>query len=270
MAFGTDQILWYNQGAWGELGYAVPNFGDNPTTLNAGIQYLTSVMGRNLSALLHGNPDVDLRSPPTINTLVRVHKLILRFRQITGNRKVGPGTPMQEAVHSSPAELDHLVYPVPYFKVRNGWIKEWSGLVLMAISEAIQHTDNRRTFDFSEQFAGIISQYMQRIYRNMAVELFGTDAVKAAALDFILTDAELSAYDPTKFFTSTEMIDTIPAPTLTPTEDDLRLLTDGLPASMVTGLQKWPSGAAVGSTTAAAATGSATSTVAAFSAAPSP
>jgi len=240
--FGTDQILWYNNGVWGELGYACPNFGDNATSLNSGIHYLVSVIGRNLTGIMHANPDVDLRTPPTIKTLTRVHKLIVRARQIMGGRAVPPSTATMDAVHATPAQQVHLIYPVPYFKVRNPWIKEWCGLALTALGEAMQHTDNHRSFDFSTGFSGLVGQYLHRIYRLMASELFGVEPEKAKALDFILTNEDLAGYDPRKWFTSTEMVDTAAPPYRVPTEDDLRVLTDGIPATHLVGLAIYPTG----------------------------
>jgi hypothetical protein len=242
--FKTDQALWYNVGVWGELGYAVPNFGDDPATLNDGIQYLTSVVGRNLSAIMH-HPDVDLRTPPSINTLTRIHKLVLRSRQILAGRDVAPGEPDMESVHTSPATMVHLIYPVPYFKVRNHHLKQYCGLVLNALSEMMQHTENRKPYEISTRFSGTVGQYLHRVYRLMATELFGIDPEQAKALDFTLTDADLKAYDPGKWFTSTEMIDTVSPLANVATEDDLQLLTDGIPATQLVGLSTYPSGALV-------------------------
>lgn len=239
--FKTDQALWYNNGIWGQLGYAVPNFGDDSSTLNAGIHRLTETIGRNLSSIMH-HPDVDLRVPPSINTLTRVHRLVMRGRTILGSRAVPSGTPNMEAVHTAPARQVTLIFPVPYFRVRNSWLKEWCGLVLNALSEAMQHTENRKPYEISENFAGTVGQYFHRLYRLMAIELFGVNKDDAKALDFLLTDADLSAYDPAKYFTSTEMIDTVPPLGDVPTEDDLQVLTNGIPATRLVNLTKYPSG----------------------------
>lgn len=272
MAFRTDQILWYNNGTWGELGFAVPNYGDNPSTLNAGVHQLVSAIGRNLSGVMCANPDVDLRTPPSINTLIKIHKLIVRSRQIIGGRAVAPGTPTMEAVHATPAEMVFLIYPVPFFKVRNQWLKEYANLALMALSEAMQHTDNRRSFDFSAAFGGVIGQYLARIYRLMCTELFGIPPATITDT-YQLDDAALKAYDPSKFYTSTELIDTLPANAMVPTEDDLTPLTDGIPATLLVGLERYPSGVAGDTATGTATTtaGATTATTApAFPAAPSP
>lgn len=271
-AFKSDQVLWYNVGVWGQLGYAVPNFGDDPATLNEGIHYIVDVVGRNLSAIMH-HPDADLRTPPSINTLTRIHKLILRGRQILSGRDVAPGEADMESVHTSPAQLEFRAYPVPYFKVRNYWMRQYAGLILNAISEAMQHTENRKPYEISTAFSGLVGQYLHRVYRLMATELFGVDVDAAKALDFTLSDEALKAYDPSKFFTSTEMIDTVPPIAMVPTEDDLILLTDGIPVSQLVGLSAYPSGAPIsagvvgtgttGTTSAAGSTGS-------FSPPPSP
>jgi hypothetical protein len=278
MAFQTDQPLWYNNGVWGELGYAVPNFGNDPNTLNETIHYLTSVIGRNLSAIMH-HQDVDLRCPPTINTLTRLHKLITRARTILGSRDVESGEFRMEPVHSSPAQLEFLVYPVPYFRVRNAWLKQYCGLILACLTEAYQHTDNRVAFEISTVFSGTIGQYLHRIYRLMAVELFNVPIEAAKALDFTLTQEQLASYRPESVFTSTEMIDTMPPTALVPTEDDIRILTDGIPATQLVGLSLYPSGslaaaAAAGSTTpavtGAVASAPASGATGSFQAAPGP
>ncbi len=239
--FKSDQVLWYNVGVWGELGYAVPNFGDDGRTQNQTIQYLTSVMGRNLSALMH-HPDADLRVPPSINTLTRIHKLILRARTILAGRAVAPGTPDFEAVHVQPGMIEHLIYPVPYFRVRSPHLKEYCGLILNALAEAMQHTENRKPYEISLNFAGLVGSYLQRVYRRMATELFAVASNDAAKPDFILTDAVLASYNPAAFFTSTEMIDRVPPIERVPTEDDLSVLTDGIPSSRIVGLARYPSG----------------------------
>jgi hypothetical protein len=269
--FKTDQALWYNVGTWGELGYAVPNFGDDPTTLNDGIQYLTTVVGRNLSAIMH-HPDCDLRTPPSINTLTRIHKLIVRARQILSGRDVAPGEPDMESVHTSPATTVHLIFPVPYFKVRNHHLKQYCGLMLNALAEMMQHTENRKPYEISTRFSGAIGQYFHRVYRLMATELFGVDPERAKALDFTLTDADLKGYDPGKWFTSTEMIDIVSPLNLVPTEDDLVVLTDGIPATQLVGLSAYPSGVPIHAGVLGSSTNGPTSAsgAAAFAAPPSP
>jgi len=58
--------------------------------------------------------------------------------------------------------------------------------------------------------------------------------------DFTLTEAQLAAYDPSKWFTSTELIDTVPDLQTWPTEDRLKVLTDGIPISHLPQLGPYP------------------------------
>jgi len=243
MAFRTDQILWYNPpgSVWGELGYASPNFGDDTHTLNGAIAYLVDVIGRNLSAVMH-HTDVDLRIPPSINTLQRVHKLVIRGRSILASRAVPSNKLRMEPTHATPAAEPFMIYPVPFWKARNKWLREWCELVLMLIGECCQHTENRLEFEISLDFSAVCGQYLQRIYVRLATELLQIPLADAEKPDFTISDAQFAAYNPSKFFTLTELIDTVPPIGRIPTEDDLRLLTDGIPANLLVGLQEWPIG----------------------------
>lgn len=245
MAFKTDGILWYNVGEWGRLGYACPNFGNDTHTLNNSIAYLVQVMGRNLSAVMH-HGDTALRTPPTINTLMRVHKLITRARSILASRAVPANKLRFEPVHATPAPEVFLMYPVPYFRVRNYWLKEWCGLALDAISEACQHTDNRVEHEISQEFSGLIGQYLQRVYVRMATELLQVPLEEAEKSDFAISDQVFQSYNPAKFFTSSELIDTVPVLQDVPTEDDLGILTEGIPATQLLGLSVYPVGQPIG------------------------
>jgi hypothetical protein len=68
----SDAILWYNVGIFGEAGYAVPNWSNDVGSLNPQILDWTDLVGRNLFHIMH-HEDSDLRIPPSINTLKRVH-----------------------------------------------------------------------------------------------------------------------------------------------------------------------------------------------------
>jgi hypothetical protein len=67
--------------------------------------------------------DPRLRTPPSINTLTRIHKLCTRARLIQAGRAVPATTLNMETAHALPAPKEFLVCPTPYFKVRNQWLK---------------------------------------------------------------------------------------------------------------------------------------------------
>lgn len=236
----TDAVLWYNVGVFGDAGYAVPNWSNDVGSLNPQILDWVDLVGRNLFHLMH-HEDVDLRIPPSINTCKRIHKLYLRAANILAGRAVAPGDDNMETFHSRPAGEVFRVYPVPYFKVRNPFIRRWGGMVLVSLAEAMQHTENRKEMEISTAFAGQIGQYLRRVYVNMAVELFGKTRAEASVAGFMLSDADLAAYDPSKFFTSTEMVDTVPRLDRVFTEDRLELLAEGIPITeLPADIGPWP------------------------------
>jgi hypothetical protein len=248
----NDAFLWYNVGNWGKYGLAVPNFGNDTRSQNDTIRYLTDVLGRNLQAVMW-HTDARLRTPPSINTLTRIHKLCTRARSILAGRAVPAATLNMEPAHALPAPEEFLVYPTPYFKVRNQWLKQYAGLILLALTEAMQHQENARPLEISEAFSGLVGQYVQRVYRLMATELFRVPLADASKPDFTLTDAQLAAYNPSAWFTSTELIDTVAPLDDWPTEDDMEVLTNGIPISHLPVLGRWPSGPTLESGTGAGA-----------------
>jgi hypothetical protein len=235
----TDAVLWYNVGQFGELGYAVPNYSDDIGSLNPTIIDLVNLVGRNLFHIMH-HEDADLTVPPSINTVRRVHKLYLRFGQLVTARAVPIGETNFETQHVQPAGEVFKVYPVPYFLVRNKFMRRWSELVLMMLAESMQHTENRKTMEISTRFAGQVGKYMTRLYTTLATDLFGKTREQAAVPGFVLTEEELAAYDPSEYFTSTELIDTVPHLGHVFTEDRLEVLSSGIPVTSLPVLQPWP------------------------------
>ena len=237
----NDAFLWYNVSDWGRFGLAIPNFSNDTKSQNDTIRYLTDVVGRNLQAILW-HPDARLRTPPSINTLTRIHKLCTRARSILASRAVPANILNMETAHALPAPEEFLVYPTPYFKVRNQWLKQYAGLMLLGLTEAMQHQENARPLEISEGFSGLIGQYVHRVYRLMATELFRIPLADATKPDFTITEEQLAGYNPSAWFTSTELIDTVAPLDDWPTEDDLEVLTNGIPISHLPVLGRWPSG----------------------------
>lgn len=236
----SDAILHYDDGgAFGARGYGVPNWGNDVGSLNINVWEVVDLIGKNVFNIMH-HEDVDLTIPPSLNTLMRIHKLYLRVASILKGRAVPPGKLNMETMHVSPAGQIFKVYPVPYFKVRNAHLRRWCELAFIGISEAMQHTENRKSIEISTDFAGQVGQYFKRIYVNMAVELFAKTTEEAEADGFALAEADFVAYDPAKFFTRTEMVDTVTPLDLPFTEDRLRLLREGINVTDLPHLKPWP------------------------------
>jgi hypothetical protein len=235
----TDAVLWYNVGEFGKAGYAVPNWSNDVGSLNPQILDWTYLVGRNLFHIMH-HEDADLRIPPSINTAKRIHKLYIRAGNILAGRAVPPGENNMEVVHSRPAGEVFRVFPVPFFLVRNPFMRRWAELVLISLAEAMQHTENRKSMEISTAFAGQVGQYVKRVYTNMAIELFGKTRAEATADGFALSDADFAAYNPGDFFTQTEMVDTVPRLDRVFTEDRLDVLAEGIPVTELPELSPWP------------------------------
>ena len=236
----SDAILWYKVGIFGDAGYAVPNWSNDIGSLNPTILDWVQLVGRNLFHIMH-HEDVDLRIPPSRNTLERVHKLYLRAGSILAGRAVPAGERNMEVQHVRPAGEVFRVFPVPFFKVRNPFLRRWAELVLISLAEAMQHTENRKEMEISTAFAGQVGQYLRRVYENMAIELFGKQRTEAMASGFVLSEADFAAYNPSEFFTATEMVDTVPRLDRVLTEDRLELLAEGIPVTQLPAdLAPWP------------------------------
>lgn len=235
----TDAVLWYNVGIFGDLGYAVPNPSNDIGSLNPNIIDVTNLIGRAMFGVMH-HEDVDMSVPPSINTLVRVHQLVVRSGQILSGRAVPPNEANLETDHVAPAGEVFRVYPIPYFQARNAYMKRWAHYALICLAECFQHTENRKTIEISTNFGAMVGKYMRRIYSNMAVELFGKTRAEVQAPTFLLTDADFQSYDPAKFFTSQEMIDPVPALDNVFTEDRKARLATGVPLTELPVLGPYP------------------------------
>lgn len=236
-SFQNAAPLWFNTGVWGQMGYAAPNTMGYNTTLNAEIADLVSLVGLNLFGIM-GLPDANQRVPPSVNTLCKVSKLIVRVRGILAGRAVPPGTLRMEANQSGPQTF--LLYPCPYFLVRNPYLKKWAGLIFSALTAMAVHTENSQPMDISTAFAGQIGQYFQRIYVRMATELLNVDQATALAPGYTIPASVFQAYDPSALVTSVEMIDSGAAITSIPSALDLRVLEEGIQANQIVGLIPWP------------------------------
>src|ERR1700693_6547148 len=226
----TESILRYNVGKFGAAGYAVPNWSDNIASMNITILNMVDTIGRNLFAFLH-HDDADQRTPPSINTIERINKLCLRIRQILASRAIAPGTLNMENVHAEPAPDIFKVYPAPYFSCRNSFLKMYAGLIFTCLSELMQSTENRNPIEISTTLSSLVGQYFQRIYTMMATELLAVPAAIAQAPGYTIDTPTLAAYNPSNYFTSTELVDTCARFDQVFTAQSLEILGNGIPVT---------------------------------------
>lgn len=223
----TDSILHFHEGVFGEEGYAVPNHGKRPGTLNSRIFKLTVLLGQNLFAMLHRR-DVDLRVPPRVNFLMDMHDLYVRMQQLLEAYTIPHNQSQMEPVHVSPAGHIWKVWPVPFYNVRNDMIRDWAAMIMYGISELFQHSENATEMDFGPRLRSVIDPYLKRVYQEMAIQCFGKTQQQVLADGFFLTQADFDGYNPDIFFTGTERVDTVPNLGRVMTEDMLSPLREGL------------------------------------------
>lgn len=234
----TDAVLWYNVGIYGKIGYGVPNPSNDIGSLNPTILEFTNLIGRSLFLIMH-HEDVDLSTPPTVDTLLRIHQLVKRARVLVDARVRRTNEPALESEHVSPAGEVFRVWPVPFFNVRNSTLKRWSRWVMMLLAELFQHTQNRRTIEIYPEVGTTIGKYLNRVYYEMATEYFGKPRGEVTPT-FLLTEEDFTSYDPAKWFTPTEMIDPVPALDNVFTEDRKAPLARGIPIHELPKLEPYP------------------------------
>ena len=249
MSFRGSPVLFYDVGVWGKLGFGVPNWGKRMISANMVILELVEVIGRNLQAMML-HPDALSRSPPSINTIVDIHKLVLRARALLATEQVVDNQMRMEPTHAQPDKQAFLVFPTPIFTVRNRWMKTYAYYVLNALSEAMQSTENDNGFEITQTFAGIVGQPIVRLYKRMAVELLQVSPSDASVpkdssgnpnwYAFTLSADQLKAYSPSTWFTPTELVDTVSPIDDIPGAYDLEALTNGIPIPELPVLKPYP------------------------------
>ena len=254
MAFSGSPILFYDVpkgGIWGKLGFAVPNWGTRQVTRNSAILDFVSVVGRNLQSIMLTDDALSTR-PPNINRIIDINKLLMAVRAMLGNEGLPDNQPALEGVKATQDVESFLLYPCPYFMVRNRWLKRYAQLCFHALAEAIQSTENdTSSFEISNEFCKQMNGYFNRIMQLLATDLLRISPAVAANNvpmtpygfpdwgSFVLTDAQIMAYT-RSWFTSTEKIDTCFPTGDVPSDFDLTLLTTGIPIEDMPVLTAYP------------------------------
>ena len=110
LQFGTDEILWYDNGKWGETGYAIANPNGKIWTNNSVIFGFHSLVGRNMFELMHRS-DVRFYGPPHKQFWFELHQLIVTARKRLADRQRLPNDSnglVVAARHADAADLPGL------------------------------------------------------------------------------------------------------------------------------------------------------------------
>lgn len=240
--FDTDEILWYDNGRWGNAGYGLPNPGGKTWTNNSVIASLFDMFGRNMFELAH-REDVKFYAPPHKQFWYDLHQLIVTARKrLNDQTRLPNDNNGLEVKHATPNPQIFNVFPLPYFgeRVRQLDIRGYIRIGLMMLSEIMQHSDNEHPTYITPAFSALISKYLQEILAQMAMKYFGKTRAQAYDPAFVLADADFVAYDPTKVLTSVELTEERPPVQWWPTENDLSQIR-GLPINeALLYCKRWP------------------------------
>lgn len=231
----TDQVLLYDVDPWSRLGFGVPNFGDNLKTQNLPWWRLASEIGRTqLDVMTH----IDARREQylSINTLMRIGKILNRIKTVLLNRSRQANELRLEPGHSTPTPFTWLIFPVPFFPgaiVQNSYLMEYNTLCMIALTNIFQHSDNNLALEITAEGGSDIWQYFRRVVELVAGELLLLKKEVYGKDDFIFADEHFTSYNPASFLPRTEAMATPVGTDTGFTEDDLRPLRSGIPANII-------------------------------------
>ncbi len=251
MAFSGSPVLFYNVGVWGKLGFGVPNWGKRLISRNIVLLELVETIGRNLQAIMCSDDSLS-RTPPSMNTIIELNKLMMRARQLLATEATADNQVKMTGDKATNDKQSFTVFPCPIFNVRNRWLKTYAFMTMHALAEAMQSSENSTSaFEITNVCSGQIGQYFTRILKRMSCELLNISPLdptvpkdKVTGLpiweEFVLTDGQIRAYSPSTWFSKTEMIDTSFPLGDIPSDYDLEPLSNGIPIVDLPPLTAYP------------------------------
>lgn len=233
LAYESRSIWWWNNGIWGDSGYAVPNDGNKPRSGNEAILRVVSFLGAELFSLMH-KPDVQFSRPFNADWLYDLNKMLTLGIKRMGDLSIGwTDKRTGDAKHATNTPQAFTVYPVPFFggRIRQADAKTWCGEVLLLLSELMQHSDNGYDNDITDAFCSQVQMTLRRIQGDMAMKYLGASRVEVEAETFAVpaTAFDKGSYIPEALFTSRELVEERMPDLWWPTTNDLTPIY-GVPA----------------------------------------
>ncbi|HJT31060.1 MAG TPA: hypothetical protein VJ783_03260 [Pirellulales bacterium] len=274
--YDNARPLLYNVSPWNGLGFGVPNFGRQITTLNLPIWRLADDVATNQLAIMT-SADAKRQQYPSVNTIMALARLVNRAQAVLAGRQKQPNDVRLSPLHATPDLLLWNIHPVPYFTgpmVRNAWLREFNSLCMVALTNIYRHSDNDEALTVTSDFASQIWPYFREIKILVCTELLGMTQAQAEddtqpmpagpyngpgtqnATTVTLTPTGPSAanataptYNPPATVVNTERLFTPGALQSLPGTDDLLPFTVGIPANLIVpNLVQYPVGPIPGET----------------------
>lgn len=259
--FGNNRVLLYNVSPWNQYGFGVPNFADCVGTQSRPIAHLVDEIGR---AQLNIMLSVDAMSwqPPSVNTAKRVAGMYNRVAAVLATRMKLESQARLEMGKAGQSPVIFQIHPVPYFTgplVVNPWMAEWNDLVMIALTNMMQHSTNNVGLEITAQFASEVLPYFQSIAIKLGTELMGMDVGKLSTPGFqfniqgnATATSDFATYAPLQQVPNLENLSG-PGPLFSlPTKQDVVRLAEGIPANLIVpNLVQYPVGPLPGGVTLA-------------------
>lgn len=238
--FGTDEILWYDNGRWGDCGYALPNPGGKLYCLNGTVWDFVNTVGRATFEIMH-REDRRFVKPLPKDCVWDIWQLCAIARQRLSAVAVKPNELEIRPDHATPANQAFLLYPVPYFGdgLRNNDLRTYCRQTLLCLTDAMQHSEADKSAEITAPgFAAKMGQHLWKIMLLIATKYFAytreqlyDPATGRPNLAFDLKAEDWQKFDYTKTSISFELTEERPDPGWIPTENDLRAIR-GIPAKV--------------------------------------
>ena len=242
--FGSSEIWWWNNGIWGEAGYAIPNDGGKSVTGNETIWGVHKFIGSELFNLMH-RPDVRFSRPFNAEWLYDLNKmLVLGIKRLNDHAVDWTDDRPGDAEHAINTPRSFIVFPIPFFgeRIRQMDAARWAGWILILLSEIMQHSDNEYDDAVTRFSAAAIQKQLLRIQRDMAMKYLGMSREQVEAPDFTIPDTafDKGVYSPDNLFTSREMMEERRPAQWIPSTNDLTPIA-GVPITVANiWRQRWP------------------------------
>lgn len=242
----TDSFLWYGESipTIRDMGFVVPNPGIRLHTSNVTIQQWVSDVMRMTQAIMLTR---DVLSPSKIKVelATEIAKKVKKAIMWLQARATADNAELLEPRGGEISSTAWTFFPVPLLgpQVKQQNLKAYATYMLNAITEAMSHEDNKYVMSVSEDFANRCTRFLRTVYTLNAVDNFGIAPDVAKAAGFEITQEHITAYTLADSVSGPlASVYTQPNAQWSFTNEQLAILTNGLPATEMPLLRPWPSG----------------------------
>lgn len=245
LEYESMSLWWWNNGIWGDAGYALANDGGKPASGNETIRNIVDFVGAELFSLMH-QPDVRFSRPFNAEWLYALNKMLTLGIKRMSDITVGwTDTREGDSDHATNTSQSFTLYPVPYFggRIRQSDSLKWCGQILVLLSEMMQHSDNGYDDNVTDMFTSMVQEDLLRVQKDMAMKYLSASREAVEAPDWPGPAADAFSkpnYNPESLFTSRELTEERMPTRWWPTTNDLTPI-NGIAAPMAKVFCKpWP------------------------------